>query len=483
MAEIGLLGGLAVRNDHQDEIQNLKYFDQLNKQNQAMLEAKNRMFLEDTEFQNASNNYDAAKIREEGNAAIAELAALRKAHSNDYFTNPDVQLKARQIKQGMKSSPAVLRSIAFKDAQAKYNTIFDDYLKNPSKYDEDEINNIRQQISNYDKWGHPEGEAGAQRDGARPLTFNPPTTMKDLEDLFSVAKDINPDESVRLHNGRDGAYEKKVSDKALKELATTMYESEPQQYKRFVKAGKDPITEIMNGLRLRSKTETFNGFERDNWKEKMDYEARLKAAMQGPADVPVWKTVAMDSDNISPTDDFPFRAALGSTPTVAFKGPDGKLTTESGNDFRITNIIDKNYRSKNVGGKEVKVPYQKDGNKIVTGYFFKPMKWGEDNGILENTKWFGKKLKVKPEFADTYEVFTPPPGPDGKSVPILKVRGRFETNFNNPEYARKYEAAIKSTADQRNVVGSGSLMSQDVFKDEKGNYWTTDANGKYIPYK
>ena len=72
--------------------------------------------------------------------------------------------------------------------------------------------------------------------------------MKSIEELFSVAKDINPDEMVSLNNGREGAYNKRVSEKALRDLATTMYEAEPIQYKRFLKEGKDPVTEIMNGL-------------------------------------------------------------------------------------------------------------------------------------------------------------------------------------------------------------------------------------------
>lgn len=450
MAEIGLLQGLAVRDDKSRDYDNLKFFDQLNKQNQAMLEAKNRIFLEDTEFQNASNNYDAAKIREEGNAAIAELAALRKAHSNDYFTNPDVQLKARQIKQGMKSSPAVLRSIAFKDAQAKYNTIFDDYLKNPSKYDEDEISNIRQQISNYDQWGHPEGEAGAQRDGARPLTFNPPTTMKDLEDLFSVAKDINPDEMTRLNNGMDGAYVKKVSDKALRDLAVTMYESEPQQYKRFVKAGKDPVNEIMNGLRLRAKTETYNGVQRDDWREKMNYKAQLDAALANSQKQPdIYNEMVLNKTDIPVHDSKLMQVTFGSTPSeVVFKGPDGRDIKESGNEFHYTRLRDADRSRK--------------GFKIADGFITKDIDFGLDNGIVRKKHFWesgDQPYVIKPEVADTYSIIYPPKNSDEK--PMLQIKARTLIDANSNEAKSKYNSQIRLTTDQKNAqLGSGSMVDE-----------------------
>jgi len=185
MAEIGLLSGLAVKNSHENEINDIKYFDALNKQNEAILMAKQKLFSDDIEFQNASNPYDAIKIREEGNQAIQQLSALRKAHPHDYFTNPDVQLQAKQIKQGMKSSPAVLRSVAYKDALNKYNAVFEDALKDPGKYDPADIDALRIKISNYDKFGHEDGVGGVQRDGgARPLVFTPPQEIVDVPDVL-----------------------------------------------------------------------------------------------------------------------------------------------------------------------------------------------------------------------------------------------------------------------------------------------------------
>lgn len=468
MAEIGLLQGLAVRNNRQGEIDDMKYFSELNRQNAAMNAAKARLYADDTEFQQGSNNYDAQKIREEGNAALNELSALKKAHVSDYWTNPDVQVQAKQIKNKLKSSPAVLRSIAYKDAQSKYNTIFEDYLKNPSKYDDDEIQNIRTQLSNYDKFGHAEGVDGFQRDGgARPITFQPPTVQKDLDELFKVAKDIEPDEINTLHNGRDGAYRKKVSDKSLMNLATTMYNAEPAQYKRFVKAGKDPIQEIANGLKLRAKTEEFGGYEKDNFYAHADYMNRLKAATQTAPEETVYKKVIVDSDNI-PMDAEDFSAAFGSTPKVQYKAPDGSIVTEDGNVFYANNLRDKNYKGK--GAK-----YVKDGLKVADGFFFKPIDDPKYADVLFDDKWLGTDMKVKPEFADTYEIFTSP-----KGEKLLKIRASTIVNANSPEHARKYESRIKSTADQRNLVGSGSMMQKEVFKDEAGTLWTKDDSGNYV---
>lgn len=464
--EIGGLTGLAVRDNKQSDIENLKYLDALNKQNEAMLAAKVKMFSEDIEFQTASNNYDAARIKEEGEAAIAALSELRRQHPHDYFTNPDVQFKAKQIKQGMKSSPAVLRSLAYKDAQAKYNAIFEDALNNPSKYDEADLDAIRTKLANYDKWGNADGEAGFQRDGgARPMTFVPPIANKDLNDLFSVARDIEPDEMTTLHNGRDGAYIKRVSEKSLRDLATTMYESEPEQYRRFTKAGKDPITEIMNGLRTRAKTETFNGFERDKFYEHEAYKAKLKAALSSAPSETVYKNVIIDSDNI-PIDAGDYAATFGDTPRVQYRGPDGNIITESGEKFYAENIRDKNYTTKTVNGKKVPVKYNKDGMKVVDGFILKSLDDPMYQDVLYDDKFIGKEMKVKDSYKDVYSIYR---NPEGKEY--LKIQVSTDVDANNPAYARKFESRIKSTTKQRENVGSESMINEarEYQEDAQGN--------------
>jgi len=465
MAEFGLLSGLAVRNTHQGEIDDLKYFSDLNRQNEAINMAKAKMFMDDIEFQNGSNNYDAGKIREEGDKIIQQLSDLKKAHPHDYLTNTSVQLEAKKLKHQLKSSPAVLRSIAYKDAQDKYNVIFEDYLKNPSKYDDDEIQNIRTQLATYDKMGHAEGEVGLKRDGgARPITFQPPTVQKDLEDLFKVARDIEPDEITTLHNGRDGAYRKKVSDKSLMNLATTMYNAEPAQYKRFVKAGKDPIQEIANGLKLRSKTEEFGGYEKDNFYAHADYMNRLKAATQTAPTESVYKKVIVDADNM-PIDAEDYAATFGSTPKVEFKGPDGKTAVAEGNVFYANNLRDENYVApKKVNGKVVRSNYDKNGVKVADGYFFKPLDDPQFADVLYDDKWFGQEMKVKPEFADTYEIFTSP-----KGEKLLKIRASTRVNSISDDYARKFESKIKSTAKDREGVGAGDggQATSEVIKVNK----------------
>jgi len=282
-----------------------------------------------------------------------------------------------------------------------------------------------------------------------------------------VAKDIEPDEINTLHNGRDGAYRKKVSDKSLMNLATTMYNAEPAQYKRFVKAGKDPIQEIANGLKLRAKTEEFGGYEKDNFYAHADYMNRLKSAAQSTPEKTVYEKVIVDSDNI-PMDAEDFSAAFGSTPKVQYKAPDGSIVTEDGNVFYANNLRDKNYKGK--GSK-----YVKDGLKVADGFFFKPIDDPKYADVLFDDKWLGTDMKVKPEFTDTYEIFTSP-----KGEKLLKIRASTIVNANSPEHARKYESRIKSTADQRNLVGSGSMMQKEVFKDEAGTLWTKDDNGNYV---
>jgi len=454
MAEFGLLSGLAVRNTHQGEIDDLKYFEQLNKQNEAINMAKAKILADDFQFQVGSNNHDNEQIRIQGNAILDELAALKKAHPSDFWTNPDVQRQKAMLSHKMKIMPPVLNSMAFTDAQDKYNVIFEDYLKNPSKYDDDEIQNIRNQLATYDKMGHAEGEVGLKRDGgARPITFMPPHVLKDYNELYSAAaRDLNPDEMIPFNNGMDGAYIKRVSESSLKERAEAMYQAEPFQYKRYEKQGKDPINEIMKGLRLSARTETYNGVQRDNWKEKMNYKAQLDAALINSQNKPdIYDEMVLNKIDIPVHDNKLMQVTFGSTPAeITFKGPDGKDIKESGNEFNYTRLRDADKGKK--------------GFKIADGYITKSIDYGLDNGAVRKKHFWesgDQPYVIKPDLIDTYSIIYPPKNSDEK--PMLQIKARTLVDANSNEAKSKYNSQIRLTADQKNSqLGSGSMVEAEL---------------------
>jgi len=394
--EIGGLQGLAVRSNRENEINDLKYFDALNKQNEAILMAKQKLFSDDIEFQNASNPYDAVKIREEGNAAIAELSALKKAHPHDYFTNSDVQLKAKQIKQAMKSSPAVLRSIAYKDALSKYNTIFEDAVKNPDKYDPADINALRSKIGNYDKFGHEEGEQGAIRDGARPLVFTPPQEIVDINEMalksgnriknFDVKKGTAPGEYTTMPKPDEIKAIKdsflKQNSKSVQYHAKEMGLNTPEQIDKWL---TDSITAGFDSK--------YSPGDPTFW-----YEYGLKKAAMAPKGKP-------QGSNYTPFDDlFNPNKPAGNIPTdLAYKvwneTPKIKVVGNSGQAVDLTG------QKMNYDGR-----YMTDdkGRRYLSGYVNVPIDVAMQNGIWSGDEedggisagFLGKAVRRKKETKD-----------------------------------------------------------------------------------
>lgn len=463
--------GQAVAN----EIADMQYADQIRARSQAMAQAKAAAFANDVEFQNGTNPFDEAIIRNENTELVRKLGEFTTKNPN-WNTDPNLMLQFKQLKQSQRSTPAVLRAIAYKQAEAELNKDLADVAKNPTRYNMRAFEEQMKQRDNYRKYGHPLGQKAAEQEGPQLWTYKRPMDFIDENKLYrDTAGDMQPDVREDMKNGRLGAYQRYVSDNNLLSQAQAIYKQYPEQFDQLY--GDQAIQKIATNLKPFTKKEYFEGYQDEfgMFKRKADYEARLKQSLAGGPGTDPYKVVIFDSNNIAPSDEKAIAATFGSTPTVQFKGPDGKAIVESGNRFYWTGLRDKNYRE---DGK-----YVKNGLKVGDGYIIKPLEYGKELGVLEDTQWFGEKLGVKPEYADSYEIFTPPPNEKGESVPVLKIRAQTEINAANPDYARKYNSYIHSTTKQREGVGESSLLNQDVFRDEKGGLWIYDASGNPVPYQ
>lgn len=462
--------GQAVAN----EIADLQYADQVRARNQAMNEAKLKAFMDDIEFQNGSNPFDEPIIRTENEDLIRKVGSFYYQNASRWH-DPVVRLQAKQLAKSQRSTDAVLRSIGYKDSENRFKEFLSEAAKNPGRYNQKAIDDQRMQMDNYRKYGHPLGAKAAKKEGPQLWVFKRPVDFIDENKLYNdtsktIARDVRED----VNNGRIGAYKKYASDDNILTNAKSIYDQYPEQFDQTY--GPGAIQKIAQILKTKIEPEFFEGYQDEFalFKRKANYEAALKKSMQTQSTDP-YKVVIFDSNNIAPTDEKAIAATFGSTPTVQYKGPDGKVITESGNRFYWTGLRDKGYLE---DGK-----YVKDGLKIGDGFIIKPIEYGKELGVLEDTAWFGEKLEVKPEYADSYEIFTPPPNEKGESVPVLKIRAQTEVNAGLPDYARKFNAYIHSTTKQREGVGETSLLNQDVYRDDAGNLFIKDAAGNPIPYQ
>lgn len=254
--DIGLLGGLNVKSNVEGQINDLKYLDQVQRQRQAMDMAKATMFAQDLEFQNGSNPYDQNEIQGENKKMIEGLGKYIRDNP-DWVYDPDKAAQVKFMKQQYKSSPAVLRSVAYKDAIAQYNKDLTEALKNPQRYDMKALEDRRREFENYNKFGNQMGQEFAMKEGAKPIVYQSPEPFIDENELYRKTGDsFNALKYNKLNNGRDGAFEAVPDEDALRKEAEVIYQSRPRQFDQIYKEqGIDPITAIMDGVRPHIKRE------------------------------------------------------------------------------------------------------------------------------------------------------------------------------------------------------------------------------------
>lgn len=466
--EWGLTKGLAVDLGYDKRIEDAKYFEQQQKQKEAMDIAKAKMFADDIDFVNGSNAYDAAKIKDYTKSKIGELASLAKSNPS-WASDPNTLLRMKEIKNDIKGNEHVLRSIAYKDAKEQHAKILEEAASNKGAYDEEDLKSINRQFEDYAK------RDVAEQQGA--FVYSPPTKMWDLNEVYRKMGDsYEPDEKVDVRNGRLGAYVMKPSERGLEEKARMVYERNPEQFRKYVRAGLDPVQAIKSEFRGFVKPKSFEGYENvvGNAMAIESHRQRLKQAYEKLNKDPnydVYKETVVDAKDIPITDSNTFAETFGSTPTVTYKGVDGKDIQEDGNEFHYTRLQDAN----------------KLGLKIASGFITKPIDFGIDGGIVREKHFWesgDEPYVVKPELRDAYSIHYPNPNNKGEGEPILQIKARAVINANDPAAARKYNNKIKSTNDQKNAEGyGGSRIEREVYEDRVGNLFTKDAKGNTIPYE
>jgi len=86
-------------------------------------------------------------------------------------------------KNEFKSTPAVLRSAAFIDANKRLNDDLAELSKNPNYKDTEAYQSLVQQRDNYAKYGHIDGPQGLARDGGPKLfTYSRPQDLINVEE-------------------------------------------------------------------------------------------------------------------------------------------------------------------------------------------------------------------------------------------------------------------------------------------------------------
>jgi len=470
--EWGTAAGLAVNLGFDDKINDLRVNEELTKRIQAENAAKIKLFSDDVKYNNAANPFDNKIIKEKMRKKTRDLGQFA-TDNPDMFTNINKMMLYQDKVREFKDDPDLIRGMAV-DAQYKeYLKDMQEVAKDPRRHNLVAYDNIGKAFKNYFDTGN---KGGDPTKGIDPPVYSKP---RDFIDLAGDAQKLgsqyenNPEtfDMVDWKNGNDGAYKMIPKASVVEKLAQDHYINNKDQYD--IEYGAEALDKAKNFVLSSIKGEVYHGTPKDNFYAHEDYRARKAAALAKLQQNPqqdLYKELVVNTNDIPVDDNRLMQETFGVTPTVTFKGPGGKMVVEEGNEFNYTRLKDKD-------GK-------KTGLKDASGFIVKPLDFGLDNGIVRKKHFWesgDQPYVVNPEYADVYSVMYPTPGKDGDAAPVLNVKANAVINANSGQAARKYNAAIKSTSDQRNAEGyGGSRINQEVFEDEQGTEWTIGANGKYV---
>ena len=454
MAEWGLNTGLAVNLGFDDRINDLRVNEELTKRIQAENAAKVKLFSDDTDFKNATNPFDNKLIKEKMQKKVRDIGQF-VTENPDYNTNINKMALYREKLRGLKDDPDLIRGMAVDEQYKEYLKDMQEVAKDPRRHNLVAYDNIGKSFKSYFDSGN---KSGDPTKGIDPPTYSKP---RDFIDLAGDAQKLgsqyenNPEtfDMVDWKNGNDGAYKMIPKASVVEKLAQDHYINNKDQYD--IEYGAQALDKAKNFVLSSIKGEVYHGTPKDTFYAHEDYRARKALALAKASQSPqadIYTDLVVNSKDVPVDDSALFQETFGLKPTVMFKGPNGKMIQEDGNEFNYTRLRDAEGKPK--------------GIKDASGYIIKPLKYGLDNEIVRKSGFFDKTKEpyiVNPEFADVYTVVYPNPGQDGDAEPVLNIKANAFVNSNSGAAKSKYNARIKTTADYKNATGyNGSLVNEGV---------------------
>lgn len=237
--EFGLRRGLSVpvvRDQSQDKLQAYAL------QKQAQLEAENRakMLANDFEYTSAINAFDNKIVNDRARKTIEQLGSFIGANPG-WERNVGKRIEYDRLRRELKDNPDINRSLTA-DASFKELSKYISDPKNADMRDDPALAEILQKRENYLKFGNPDGEEAAQREGYKPFIFIAPEDMVDTnKELIDYAGKVEFD--MKNGFGR-GGYRQSISNQQKQLAAQNLLSSARgkyyrKDYDRYLRNGGD----------------------------------------------------------------------------------------------------------------------------------------------------------------------------------------------------------------------------------------------------
>lgn len=464
MADFGLSKGLTFKVPASEyvnrEIEDMKYADQMRRQQEAVDMAKAQLFSDDIELQAGSNPIDNAIIQQENRNLLTELGSLAKGN---WASNPEVLAQMKLAKQRYKSSDAVLRSVVHKQSMNDYLKWKQEAAKNPTRFRMDEAAQFENEMNNYD--------------GSKPLVFKAPREIADLGAIeIAAASKMDPDHYETWNNGNKGAFTGRVSDSKLYAQAQSLYANNQSDYDYVYKDEKDKVGAIARRLASETKTDQHFG-EVDKLREAKELELFKSKIRDWEAakneGVSLYETAYLKPASIAPGAQ-ELAKVFTSTPPAYYYDTNGKKVQITSDDpFNYTgSMTDQGVKFKENG--EV-ASGSITGVKIAPGHINKSLEWASSQGYISDPLGFSgtgnTDFEVKPEHKGKGEIAF-----DKDNKPYFKVYATAVIDGNSEVYKNRVDKG-QARSITEGYGGQTNTMSQPATREIRFNQ---DTGKRYM---
>nr|WP_298656551.1 hypothetical protein [uncultured Flavobacterium sp.] len=466
---LGNANAFAVDLGYDKQVNDLRYRQQAFKNQEALNEAKRRLFEQDLDYQNGGNSFDQPLVKAENQKIVQQIGDFI-ADNPDWETNFQKRGIVKQMKQSLKDNPTVLRAMATNDNRKKLYDYAASVKGKEGQFDEDDFHNELLKYQNYEMFGNPDGEEAASKEGYKPYLFTRPTDYIDENKAFREIGNGFKDMKVKAIKGGLGAYEEYANPVTLKATAQQMYAQNKKQFDKVAqKYGVDPISYIMDGIDANIGKKRDMG---DYGLTKAMALEKYKHSLQGGGEEGNNYRMAILNQNASMVPADLINDIVGDGAPTIIKSKDGKVTD-------VTGL----FKTKNTGYNFKADPTGKNkglnGVRYAESIGYIPMEQAIEMGIVDKGFPVFGDDEVNHNYKDYAQIVTSQDDKGG-AVKAVKITAFKPFDERNPANEGVFNAKTMTTK-QRPMPSNMYQESEQLFEDEAGNLF--DAKGNFVKKK
>ncbi len=229
--EFGLLNGLSQRIPYDDQIKDLRYQEQLDKQSNIAAANKAKMFADDFQYNNAMNSFDNPRVKQFSQFQIKKIGKFVNENP-DWETNMEKRAQYSTMLRELKDNPELNRGLMSDEGKKAYLKDLFEKSKNPETFNKEGYDDVAKQWNNYQKYGHQLGKEYADKEGLKEFTYQQPN---DKIDYVKRGQQIGEKLAQQYISEDNGQVRGSVPIESIYSVAKNIYSEDPDQANRSAK--------------------------------------------------------------------------------------------------------------------------------------------------------------------------------------------------------------------------------------------------------